>query len=70
MKRPAPPSPVAIEQHYSTAQAARLIGLSSGGLRNLRVVSKGPAWIVTADKRILYPASSIAAYLAGKAKAA
>ena len=69
MKRPAPP-PVEIETHYSTAQAARLIGLSSGGLRNARCANKGPRWIVAAGGRILYPASSIAAYLAGQAKAA
>lgn len=52
-----------IPRHYSTAEAARLIGMSSGHLRNQRAASKGPRWIVTADKRVLYPASSLAEYL-------
>lgn len=52
-----------IERHYTTAEAAVLIGMSAGSLRNLRVDQKGPRWIVTQDKRVLYPASSLAEYL-------
>lgn len=52
-----------IERHYSGPEAATLIGMSVGHLRNLRLEDKGPRWIVTADKRVLYPASALAEYL-------
>ena len=52
-----------IERHYTTAEASALIGMTPGHLRNLRTESKGPRWIVTTDKRVLYPASSLAEYL-------
>lgn len=69
MSRPAVEVPAGpIERHYTTAEAAVLIGMTAGSLRNLRVDQKGPRWIVTRDKRVLYPASSLAEYLGiGKA---
>jgi hypothetical protein len=64
VNRPANDIPAGpIERHYTTAEAAVLIGMTSGSLRNLRVESKGPRWIVTRDKRVLYPASALAEYL-------
>ena len=56
-----------LERHYTTAQAAEIIGVSSGWLRNLRVDDKGPRWIVTTDGTIRYPESALRAYLGQEA---
>jgi hypothetical protein len=63
MKRAAPET--ALEDHYSTSQAARLCGCTPGHLRNLRATGggKGPRWKVTKDGTIRYPASAIREYL-------
>lgn len=59
------PKPAALQPHYSTTDAARYVGCTAGHLRNLRVQSKGPRWVKTADGTIRYPESALIEYLAG-----
>jgi hypothetical protein len=56
-----------LERHYTTSQAAQLIGVSSGHLRNLRCDDKGPRWVVTRDGTIRYPESALRVYLGQEA---
>lgn len=67
-----------LERHYSSGEAARFIGLSSGYLRNLRVRGKGPRWKVVVDgteedgtesRRVIYAESALCEYLEQKAEA-
>lgn len=64
LKQRAAPAP-ALENHYSTSQAARLCGCTPGHLRNLRSTGgdKGPRWKVTKDGTVRYAASAIREYL-------
>lgn len=64
---PAAGGPLPLDRFYTTGSAARLIGVSSGHMRNMRVVNKGPRWIVTADGTIRYPESALREYLSGVA---
>lgn len=56
-----------LERHYTSREAAKLIGFTTSSLRNMRLVNKGPRWIVTADGTIRYPESALRDYLNGVA---
>lgn len=60
-------SKAALERHYASREAARLIGFTTSSLRNLRLENRGPRWIVTADGTIRYPESALRQYLSGEA---
>lgn len=57
-----------LERHYSTSAAAELIGVTPASLRNMRCANRGPAWVVTKDKTIRYPESSLRQYLGHEEK--
>ncbi|MBO9717486.1 MAG: hypothetical protein J7507_11940 [Pseudoxanthomonas sp.] len=52
-----------LERHYNTTDAAKIIGVTSASLRNMRVKDKGPRWTVTADGTIRYSESALRTYL-------
>lgn len=56
-----------IERVYTTRGAARILDVTSGHLRNMRLVNRGPRWIVTADGTVRYPESALREYLSGVA---
>lgn len=58
----------ALERHYTSREAAKLIGFTTNSLRNLRLERKGPRWITTTDGAVRYPESSLRAYLNGEVK--
>lgn len=55
-----------LERHYTSRDAAKLIGFTTGSLRNLRLERKGPRWVTTADGAIRYPESALREYLNGE----
>ena len=57
----------ALERHYTSREAAKLIGFTTSSLRNMRLLNKGPRWIVTADGTVRYPESALRDYLNGVA---
>lgn len=52
-----------LEPHYTSREAARLIGFTTSSLRNMRQAGRGPRWVTTADGTIRYPESALRAYL-------
>lgn len=56
-----------LERHYTSREAARLIGFTTSSLRNLRLERRGPRWITTVDGTIRYPESALRNYLNGEA---
>ena len=60
-----PKAVLPLERHYTSREAAEIIGSSSGSLRNLRLKNRGPRWVVTAGGTIRYPESALRDYLNG-----
>lgn len=56
-----------LEPHYSTIQAARILGYTPGHLRDLRVKNAGPRWIRLPTGMVRYPESALRDYLSGVA---
>ncbi len=56
-----------LERHYSTTAAARILGYTSGHMRNMRVEGTGPRWVRAASGVARYPESALREYLSGVA---
>lgn len=54
-----------VERHYTSREAAKLIGYTTSSLRNMRLENKGPRWIVTSSGTVRYPESALHEYLNG-----
>lgn len=52
------------EPLFSTDEAARFLGLSSGTLRNLRSQRRGPKYVRVLERRVKYRRADLDRYLA------
>ena len=63
-KRPSLPTPIlAIEQHYTSEELAKLLCMHSNTLDILRIKGGGPKYIQFGKRHIVYAASDIQEFL-------